>query len=150
MLINARILTHDMFVWFQFYVVVLLAFACPLSMLTNDGSTNPGYGLFQLLKATFSLIQHTFNASPNDTIDVVKYSLVSGYNDWIFDIFFTGFYVVVNVLMVSTFLILWPYIDKYCITIPGKVIFIHLADLNQYSWSLNILQNSFILTTMHQ
>ena len=99
-LINARILTHDMVYWFQFYVVVLFAFACPLSMLTNDGTTDPGYGIFQLLKATFSLLQQTFNASPNDEIDVVQYSLVAGYNNWIFDIFLTSFFVIINVLMV--------------------------------------------------
>ena len=88
--------------WFQFYIVVLFAFACPLSMLTNDGSTDPGYGIFQLLKATFSLLQQTFNFSPNQEIDVVQYSLVAGYNDWIFDIFLTSFFVIINVLMVRS------------------------------------------------
>ena len=88
--------------WFQFYIVVLFAFACPLSMLTNDGSTEPGYGVLALLKATFALLQQTFDASPNDDINVVQYSLVAGYNNWIFDIFFTSFFVIMNVLMVSS------------------------------------------------
>jgi hypothetical protein len=41
----------------QFYSIVVFAFACALSMLSNNGDWRVGYGFMELLKAIWTLIQ---------------------------------------------------------------------------------------------
>lgn len=94
-----RIISRKIPFFLLFYCVILVGFACALSMLTNDGNPSAGYGFWRLILAIWTLIHTTVNASP--TNDVIDISLVPPDLQWLFDILLTSYFVIVVLMMMN-------------------------------------------------
>ncbi|KAJ1411631.1 hypothetical protein B484DRAFT_402562 [Ochromonadaceae sp. CCMP2298] len=79
MLTMFRIIQTDVPFFFQFYSIVVFAFACALSMLSNNGDYR--------VTATHDNINEYFFFEP--------------YLQWLADILLTGYYAIVNILMLN-------------------------------------------------
>eukprot|EP01038_Epipyxis_sp_PR26KG_P011683 gene11683-15644_t len=98
----SRIIAKDMFLFLKFYLVVTLAFACGLSLLSNDGNPDGYYGIWQLFLAFYTLVQMTANLLPtrnNISIDNVYVS-----NIWLSDSLITVYYWIVIIILLNLFI----------------------------------------------
>lgn len=68
------IISRDVPYFLQYYVIILMALACALSMLTTDGNTAPGAGFFRLLLMFWTLFKQTVGGS--DDYNVASITMV--------------------------------------------------------------------------
>jgi hypothetical protein len=86
----------------QFYCVILVAFACALSMLNNDGNPAVGTGFEQLIETIYQLVKFTVNNS--DVIpDFEPLNILHIPTDLqvFYDLLHTLFNVIVNLMMLN-------------------------------------------------
>jgi Ion transport protein len=97
-----RILSKDIPYFLQFYSVVLVGFACALSMLNNLGDPYAGTGFLGLIEAIYMLIKMTVansNVLPNfDPLDILH---VPSDLQPFYDVLLTCFNVIVNLMMLN-------------------------------------------------
>ena len=97
-----RIVSRDVPFFVTFYLIVLVAFGCAMSLLTNTGDMTVGYGFKHLILTIYDLIQVTVMmqqlGSYGAEIDVnfVPSNLV-----WVYNIIFTAFYIVVVLMFLN-------------------------------------------------
>jgi nicotinamidase-related amidase len=103
LLVLTRIVVNDLPYFAQFYVFVLMAFGCAISMITNNGNIDVSFGFSRLLETICGLIQKTISISPSDiypasivTLDYVSKNLL-----WVQDILITAYYGVVVLVLVN-------------------------------------------------
>ena len=94
-----RIISKNIPFFLQFYVIILVGFACALSMLSNNGDPTISYGFFHFILVIWSLVQKTVNLSP--TYSEPDPSFVPNDIYFLFDITNTLFYTVVVLLMLN-------------------------------------------------
>ena len=95
-----RIISRDVPYFLNFYFIVVVAFGCALSMLSNDGNPAAGHGFFELLKAVWTLIQNTVGVdSTHDNINSV--GAYPNHLQWIADILLTVYSTSVIILMLN-------------------------------------------------
>jgi len=100
MLTMFRIISKDVPYFMNFYSIVLFAFACALSMLSNDGNYEVGHGFMMLLQAVWTLIQDTVDLdATRDNIN--EQEAYPYYLQWLADILLTTYYVIVIILMLN-------------------------------------------------
>jgi nicotinamidase/pyrazinamidase len=101
MLTIFRIVAKDVPYFLKFYAIVVVAFACALSMLSNSGDSSSDYGFLHLIKAIWTLIQNT--VSLNATQDVINeiHQFYPRDLQWLADILLTFYYFSVNILMLN-------------------------------------------------
>ena len=81
MLTISRIISSDVPYFLRFYAIILIAFACGISVSTNNGNYNIGYGVLSLLLTIYCLIQNTVNMR-NLTQDVIHWDDLSPNLEW--------------------------------------------------------------------
>jgi hypothetical protein len=94
-----RIVSKDIPFFMTFYLVVLIAFACSLSMLVNDGDPESSYGFYNLMVSFWVLIKLTVNFGEYSfglDEDHVPMRLL-----WLFDFLQTFFYIIVVLMMLN-------------------------------------------------
>lgn len=94
-----RIVTIDIPYFLKYYVVVLIAFACPLVLLSNTGEFNSTTAAFRLLQGVWDLMHQT--VSLGRMYNVIDISLASPDNEWLCDILLTGFNTMVILMMLN-------------------------------------------------
>lgn len=95
-----RIVSKDVPYFMNFYMLVVAAFACALSLLASDRNNHPGYGFFQLLKASWTLIQTTVGTTfTHDNISDVQ--LYPQHLQWLADILLTFYSISVIIVMLN-------------------------------------------------
>jgi nicotinamidase/pyrazinamidase len=97
----SRIVSKDVPYFFKFYSIVVVAFACALSVLSNNGNNAAWYGFFHLIKAIWTLIQDTINmrAISHDYTNHMQY--YPRHLQWLADILLTVYYISVVLLMLN-------------------------------------------------
>jgi nicotinamidase-related amidase len=101
-LVIYRIVTLDVPFFVTFYLIVLVAFGCAISLLTNSGNTSPGYGFLNLLITIFSLIQVTVSMQQNGNYNSqISVANVSPDLVLVFNVVFTSFYIVVVLMFLN-------------------------------------------------
>eukprot|EP01038_Epipyxis_sp_PR26KG_P010761 gene10761-14452_t len=95
----SRIVGKDVPHFMRFYLILVFAFACALSLLSNDGNPAGYYGFWQLLRAAYTLIQMTVNLSPTRNFILLNEVYIS--NQWLSDLLLTIYYIIVVILMLN-------------------------------------------------
>eukprot|EP00600_Ochromonadales_sp_CCMP1393_P010544 CAMPEP_0175007414 /NCGR_PEP_ID=MMETSP0005-20121125/6394_1 /TAXON_ID=420556 /ORGANISM="Ochromonas sp., Strain CCMP1393" /LENGTH=945 /DNA_ID=CAMNT_0016262845 /DNA_START=27 /DNA_END=2864 /DNA_ORIENTATION=+ len=94
------IISTDVPYFLNFYMIVVVAFACALSLLSNTGDPHAHYGFLHLLKAIWTLIQDTVGL--NATHDVINtQNLYPAHLQWVADVLLTIYYIIVVILMIN-------------------------------------------------
>ena len=96
-----RIVSKDVPYFLTFYLVILVAFGCALSMLTNNGSYHVGWGFWALLDAIWGLIKTTVNLPLPAGDDILNGSVVPIDEFWVYDVISTLYNVIANLMMVN-------------------------------------------------
>jgi hypothetical protein len=97
-----NIVSRDIPHFVTFYIVVVIAFACAISLLTNTGESQTFYGFDHLFRTFFNLIQITMNMQqignyePEVQVELVPNDLV-----WVFNFFFTAYYIIVVLMFLN-------------------------------------------------
>jgi nicotinamidase-related amidase len=100
MLTIFRIVGRNVPYFMRFYAVVVVTFACGLSLLSNNGTLQPGYAFMNLLTAVWTLLQVTVGADPtHNSIDI--HSHVPAHLYWLADLLLTTYYASVVILMIN-------------------------------------------------
>lgn len=94
-----RIVSRDVPYFLKFYAIVVVAFACVLSMLSNNGDFHAYHGIDILIQAIYTLIQKTVNEDP--THDNITPNLVARSLSWLSDLVLTSYYCVVVLIMLN-------------------------------------------------
>lgn len=95
-----RIISKDVPYFLNFYLIVVVAFGCALSMLSNDNNSAAGYGFFMLLKAVWTLIQNTVGVeATHDNINTMDQ--YPKHLQWLADILLTTYSTSVIILMLN-------------------------------------------------
>ena len=102
LIVLSRIVISDLPYFFQFFLFVLLAFACSISMVTNDVVSDT-FGFSRLLEAIVGLIQKTVNISPSSTYPagLITADDVTIDLQWLQDLQITMFYGVVVLVLIN-------------------------------------------------
>jgi hypothetical protein len=96
-----RIITSDVPYFLNFYMIVVVATACALSVLSGGLNPEAGYGFARLIMAIWTLIQNTvsMNNTTHDHIsDITEYPK---HLQWMADIILTFYYVTVIIMMLN-------------------------------------------------
>jgi len=96
----ARIISKDIPYFLQFYMIVVIAFGCALSMIGNDGNNEAYHGFLILIKTMWNLLQKLVAADfTNDVIDVN--SSFPSKVIWIADILLTSYNFTVTIILLN-------------------------------------------------
>lgn len=96
----ARIIAKDIPYFLQFYLIVVIAFSCAISMIGNDGNNQGYHGFLILIKTMWNLIQKLVSASlTNDVVDVN--SAFPSKVIWIADILLTTYNFTVVIILLN-------------------------------------------------
>ena len=94
-----RIVSKNVPFFLQFYVIILVGFACALSLLTNNGNPLFHYGFWHFILIIWTLTKSTVGLGPSN--DALNVSNISNDIFWIYDVISTLFSIIVVLLMVN-------------------------------------------------
>lgn len=99
----SRIIGKDIPYFLSFYLIVVAAFSCALSTLTNSGDPAAIYGFRALIYCFWDLIQVTVGASDsiNSDLNCTDIGNVPDGLQWFYSILITLFYMAVQIMMLN-------------------------------------------------
>jgi nicotinamidase-related amidase len=100
MLTIFRIVGRNVPYFLRFYSVIVVTFACGLSLLSNNGTLAASYSFMNILTAMWTLMQVTVGADPtHNSIDI--HNDVAPHLYWLGDLLLTMYYASVVILMIN-------------------------------------------------
>ena len=109
-----KIIAVDVPFFFGFFLIVVVALACAISLLINDGSPDVYVGFFDLLKAFWVLLKLTFNNNIEASTDFGIDATSVPSNDYVlFDILFTLFFFFVLIMTALLIAVVSNSYDKF-------------------------------------
>ena len=99
----SRIIGKDIPYFMSFYLIVVAAFSCALSTLTNSGDPEAIYGFRALIYCFWGLIQVTVGAGDyiNEELNCINIENVPDDLQWFYNILITLFYMAVQIMMLN-------------------------------------------------
>eukprot|EP01038_Epipyxis_sp_PR26KG_P005581 gene5581-7706_t len=94
-----KIVASDVPYFMTFYSVILIAYACAFSIITNSGEPFANYGFQQFFTTLYGLLQITVSLSP--TLNNLDVSNTSRNLQWIMEIQRTSFNFIVIIMMIN-------------------------------------------------
>lgn len=96
-----KIITRDVPYFLQFFMIVIFAFACAISLISNKGSDvyYVEYGFYRFIMTVWTFIKITVGA--DYTGSLVDVQNVPGHLVWLYDILMTSYDVIATLLMLN-------------------------------------------------
>ena len=101
MLTLARVIGDALPNFLQFLVIIIIAFACALALLADNGDCGDLYGFSVIFKVIWVLIQDTLHPSISPSILVADISNVADNLQWLNDFLMVFYYGIVNIVMLN-------------------------------------------------
>ena len=98
-------LGHIIFVeipnFLKFYVIVIIAFACGLALLVDNGDCGTLFGFSNIFQTIWVLVQDTLHPSITPSLQIISLANVSDNLRWAADLLLTAYYASVNIVMLN-------------------------------------------------
>ena len=141
-----KLVTTDIPHFFNFFIIVVIAFACSLGNLATTmggNSKNPTYDFVFILRSLWSLIQVAVNFSPTqDVLNLQNNNFSSNYL-WLYEFLLTCYYAVVLILMINLLIALMNstyeryFTKSYALLLMAKYNIMKSMELSMGIYELN-------------
>ena len=101
MLTLARIIGDEIPNFLKFFIIIIIAFACGLALLVDDGSCGELYGLSLIFKVIWVLIQNTLHPPISASLTVANISNVADNLQWMADMLTVFYFGIVNIVLLN-------------------------------------------------
>ena len=101
MLTLARIIFVEIPNFLKFYVIVIIAFACGLALLVDNGDCGILVGFSNVFQTIWVLVQDTLHPSITPSLRIIDLTNVADNIQWMADFLLTAYYASVNIVMLN-------------------------------------------------